>query len=112
MSKVGITTLVKLWCNLVSPKIPFISLCRYLPSYFGPLKTLETLTSPENIPLYIFIFEQLKQNIYIYICIIRLCYVPCCLGEDFGGMLEIERNKIFGSIQWALILIGRSKHSR
>lgn len=51
MSKVGITTFVKVWSNFVFPNSLFIWLWRYFPSYFGPVKILKKFTTEPMIPL-------------------------------------------------------------
>ena len=51
MSNVGITTLVKVWCNLVPPNIPFISFFRYFPSDWGPVNAFPSFTIQPNGPL-------------------------------------------------------------
>ena len=38
MSNVGMTTFVNVWPNRVSPNFSLRILCRYLPSYFGPVR--------------------------------------------------------------------------
>lgn len=62
MSKVGITTLVRVWCNLLSPSFSFISLCRYCPSYWGPVKAFHRFTIDANGPLYSFRNEKKKEQ--------------------------------------------------
>ena len=42
MSNAGITTLVNVWCNLMSPSFSLTRLCRNFPSYFGPDSALTT----------------------------------------------------------------------
>lgn len=51
-SNVGITTFVKVWSNLLSPTIFLISLCKYFPSYLGPVRTLTRSTTAAHNPLY------------------------------------------------------------
>lgn len=57
MSNAGMTTLVKVWCNFVSPNFSLISLCKYLPLYCGPNRVLVNFTIDEN----------KFQHLYIYI---------------------------------------------
>ena len=65
MSKVGITTFVKVWCNLLSPNSFFMRLWRYFPSYFGPVRALNRFTNVPKIPLYV-IFETPKKMVSTY----------------------------------------------
>lgn len=59
MSKVGITTFVKVWCNLVSLNSFLRRLCRYFPSYFGPVKALNRFPTEAKIPLW---FQPTKEK--------------------------------------------------
>ena len=51
ISKVGITTLVKVSCNQVPPSFSFMRLLRYFPSYLGPTIDLSMLMIQPKIPL-------------------------------------------------------------
>ena len=48
MSNVGMTTFVNVWCNRVSPNFSLTTLCRYLPSYFGPVRDLTKFAAGAN----------------------------------------------------------------
>lgn len=58
MSKVGITTFVKVWLNLLSPTIFLISVCRYFPSYFGPVRAFSRFVTVAHNPLYMFLSSR------------------------------------------------------
>ena len=43
MSKLGMSTFVKVSFNVRSPRNPFVNDLKYLPSYFGPVTELKIL---------------------------------------------------------------------
>ena len=51
MSKVGIITLVNVSCNRMSPNFSFTILCKYSPSYFGPLKAFTIVIASVTVVL-------------------------------------------------------------
>ena len=54
MSNVGITILVRVWCNRIFPSFSLTRLCRYFPSYFGPDKAVTNfVTSGIGLKLHI-----------------------------------------------------------
>lgn len=102
MSNAGMTTLVKVWCNFVSPNFSLISLCKYLPLYCGPNRVLVNFTIDDNKFQHLYIFRTInytvnqfmhidRQNIYTLVDLelmkfnygkVRATYLFC--GKIFG----------------------------
>ena len=57
ISKVGIITLVKVSFNRTPPNFSFTILCKYSPSYFGPLKAFTVVIASVTVVL---LFKEKK----------------------------------------------------
>lgn len=109
ISKVGMTTLVNVWCSRVSPKFLLISSWRYFPSYLGPIIARRTFAAVLNGQLRKQTRKSTRSAPSHQLTPRRNQQWPG-LWEDLGGMIQVKLFDVLCSIKRSVLHVRCSQH--